>query len=243
MLDVRTEWVNLSQTVREGEQIGVHRPPRIETHRLTPDISVTSLAMDVHASTHVDAACHTVPGDRSIDSYSLGELVGPGVVLDVRSAGEGPITAERLTAGGAEIRDGDVVFACCGFAGRFGTSEYFAEHPYLSADAAELLVQRRVRMFGIDAPTPDLPGPKRDEPFELPIHARLVGAGVLIVENLGGELASLVGQRLLLGILPLAVRGSDGGPGVAFGLRLSAANGRAGPSRPNGNAQPVSGTP
>lgn len=226
---MRPEWINLSQPVMETEHMGTHGSPKIDVESINGhdrSISVTSLTMSAHSGTHMDAASHITPGGRSMDTYSISELVGPGVVLDVQCEDGVAVTAERLLEGGASISEGDVVFVHTGFAKHFGTRRYFNEHPYLSVDAAELLIGLKVRMVGMDTPTPDMPLLKRDAPFDLPIHVRLVEANVLIVENLGGELSELVGQRLLLGILPLAVHGGDGGPGVAFGLRLEADNHR-----------------
>ncbi|KAH6914696.1 cyclase [Coprinopsis sp. MPI-PUGE-AT-0042] len=47
--------------------------------------SVHTLGIGSHAGTHVDAPCHFVEGGRSIDQIPLDELVGRGLVVDIRA--------------------------------------------------------------------------------------------------------------------------------------------------------------
>jgi kynurenine formamidase len=83
-------------------------------------------------------------------------------------------------------------------------------HPYLSVDAAEWMVKKGIKMFGIDCITVDLPTPLRPKGFDFPVHKTLLGNDVLIAENVA-NLGSIVGKRTRIMALPLRVKGSDAG--------------------------------
>ncbi len=81
-------------------------------------------------------------------------------------------------------------------------------HPYLSIDAAEWIVGKGVKLFGIDCITVDLPTPMRQKGFEYPVHKILLGNGVLIAENVA-NLGKIAGKKNRILALPLKVKGSD----------------------------------
>ncbi len=172
-------------------------------------IVITHIAMSAHMGTHVDAARHFFPDGAAIDDYPLDRFHGPGVVLDVRRRGVVGVTAEEVA--GRDIRPGDFVLFCFGYGELFGTPDY-AEHPYLTAEVADLLIDRGAAVVGVDVLTPDMPAGARGPDFDWPVHHRLLGNDVLIIENLGPNLAGLVGQRVEVSAAPLAIRGSDGAP-------------------------------
>lgn len=198
-----------------------HREPVLEVELFdlhNSHVSITSMSTGAHVGTHVDAPRHFFPDGSTIDAYPLSHFVGPGVVLDLTRHGAVPITREDLLAAPQPIRRGDIVFIYCGYAEKFATPHY-ATHPYLAPDAAELMVERNVRIVGTDTVTPDIPVSLRGADFHYPIHHTLLEAGVLIVENLGPGLRRVLNERLTLGIFPLRLVGGDGAPGTAFALR------------------------
>jgi kynurenine formamidase len=83
-------------------------------------------------------------------------------------------------------------------------------HPYFSVDAAEWMVQKGIKMVGIDCITVDLPTPLRPKGFAFPVHKTLLGNGVLIAENVA-NIGSIVGKKTRIMALPLRVKGSDAG--------------------------------
>lgn len=172
-------------------------------------ISITHMAMSAHMGTHVDAPRHFFPDGPSIDSYGIERFHGPGVVVDVRRTGVTAVTAAEIS--GADIQADDFVLLCFGYGALFGTPGY-VDHPYLDADAAELLVERGISLLGVDVLTPDMPESARDADFDWPVHHRLLGADILIIENLGVGLECLVGRRVQVAAAPLAIRGADGAP-------------------------------
>jgi kynurenine formamidase len=204
--------VDLSQPIWTGmprirvlPEVAVQPVRRIsEGHPL----NISELRLATHAGTHVDAPWHFVPNGRTIDQIPLSELCGSAVVVPVNRKAREPIPAADLEASPEPIRPGDIVVLATGWGARFESAEY-EEHPYVSEDAAQWLVQRRVKMLGLDLITVDLPQAMRPTPFAYPVHHTLLENDVLIIENLT-NLDPLRGRRVQLYAFPLAVRGADG---------------------------------
>ena len=116
------------------------------------------VTLSTHAGTHVDAPSHYGPADeglaRTIEGVPLSWLFGPGVVLDVRGASrvEGvraPDVEVELERIGHDLRPGDIVLVWTGT--NLKEPGYDVRHAGLRRDATELLVDRGVRLIGIDA--------------------------------------------------------------------------------------------
>jgi arylformamidase len=91
-------------------------------------------------------------------------------------------------------------------------------HPYLSVDAANCLVDLRVKIIGMDTITPDIPIPMRPEGFDFPVHRILLGKDILVIETLGRNLRQLLAKRLTIGAFPLRIKRADGAPCPVLGL-------------------------
>ena len=209
-----SELVDLSQPYfSDMSTSGPHGAPIFTTRGLelpnAKGIAITHIAMSAHMGTHVDAPRHFFPDGATIDQYPIERFHGTGIVLDVRRRGIVPVRAEEIA--GSDVRPGDFVLFCFGYGELFGTRHY-SEHPYLSVEVADLLIERGAAVVGVDVLTPDAPEASRDSGFGWPVHRRLLGNDVLIIENLGPNLAGLVGRRVRISAAPLAIRGADGAP-------------------------------
>jgi arylformamidase len=218
-------WVDLGQPWSDHMSFGpVHGRPRLEMETAWRDdhdancvVSVTRLSASAHTGTHVDAPRHFFADGPSIDDLPLEAFIGDGVVLDLVRPPGGPVTADDLGSATPRIEAGDIVFLRLGFGERFGDDAY-RDHPYVTEDAARMLVDRGIRMLGVDTLSPELPHHRRAAGFEFPVHRLLLGAGVLIVENLGPGLRTVAGTRTKLAAIPVRIEGGDAGPAAALGL-------------------------
>lgn len=172
-------------------------------------LNVTELSLPCHAGTHVDAPIHIVPGGKSIEELPLEAFVGGGAVIAVKKDGGQEITAKDLEHSGVAVGRGDILMLYTGWDEKFESPEYNM-HPYLSVDAAEWMVQKQIKMLGVDCITVDLPTPLRPKGFDFPVHKTLLGNGVLIAENVT-NLGSIVGKKTRIMAFPLRVKGSDAG--------------------------------
>jgi kynurenine formamidase len=139
------------------------------------------LNLTSHSGTHIDAPFHMLREGKKLDEFPLEHFIGEGIVLDIRE-GEPDLS---------EIKEGDIVLFCAG------------EDGALSEKTALGLLDKKVKMVGIDSPSPDKP------PFE--IHKLLMKNDILIVENLF-NLERILGKRCMLYILPLKLRDADAAP-------------------------------
>ncbi|MEU6131749.1 cyclase family protein [Saccharopolyspora sp. NPDC047091] len=124
-------------------------------------ISNETVTLTTHTGTHMDAPLHYGPVSggapaKSIDQVPLEWCFGPGVRLDLRHVPPGDgITVEQvreaLSACGHRLRAGDIVLLWTGADALWGTPEYLTEYPGLTGAATAYLVERGVRVIGIDA--------------------------------------------------------------------------------------------
>jgi kynurenine formamidase len=119
-----------------------------------------------HTGTHVDAPYHYGPISegkpaRTIDHVPLEWCFAPGVVLDVRhkAAGEFITVADLQTALARidyQLRPLDIVLLQTGADKRMNSPDYFAQ-PGLGREGVLWLVEKGVKVIGIDAYTLDRP--------------------------------------------------------------------------------------
>ena len=210
-------WIDLSQPLRERTPDGRRLPlRRIETHRKEVHfidgkdvVSSSDLLITAHSATHIEAPRHFYRKGKALDEYPLETFQGEGVVLNVVKKPLSAILAEEL-AMEAPVRENDIVLLHTGWGARYGRRDY-ERHPYLHSSAAQWLVERKVKIVGIDAPSVDLPGPLRTSLFNWPIHRLLLAEGILIVEHLG-NLEKVSGRRLFISAFPLLVPGVESAP-------------------------------
>ena len=172
--------------------------------------NVQRVTFPTHAGTHVDAPRHVLAGGATVDEYPLSRLTGDGVVLGVDVDTSRAVGRSDLRGVDA-MRDGDCVLLSFGWADHAGTERYH-RYPWCSTELADWLLDREVSLLGLDTLSPDEPRSTRHpdaDPY--PVHRRLLGAGVPIVENLADP-SALVGERVEVVCAPFHLRGGDGAP-------------------------------
>ncbi|GGM52788.1 cyclase [Longimycelium tulufanense] len=124
-------------------------------------ISNETVTLTTHTGTHMDAPLHYGPFSaglpaKSIDEVPLEWCYGDGVVLDVRKVPPGEsIEVEHLLEAAAAARHeptaGDIVLLWTGADALWGSPDYLTSYSGLSGAATAFLVERGVRVIGIDA--------------------------------------------------------------------------------------------
>jgi kynurenine formamidase len=166
------------------------------------------ISLGTHTGTHVDAPFHFFADGDRLDVLPVSRLVGGGVRLDLTGRCENsPICAAELRRAAPQLTPGDFVLVMTGWDRFWGTPRYF-RHPYLAPDCGRWLVDCGAGLVGLDTPSPDRTG---GGPGDYPVHRQLLGAGVLIVENLCG-LWRIPALRGTYAFLPLKLKGADGAP-------------------------------
>jgi arylformamidase len=162
-------------------------------------VNLTRMDFGLHSGTHVDAPAHFIEGASGVDSVPLESLVGPCVVVEAPDLSRESVA---LAPEGAKR----VLF-------KTPNSELWAQDEFaevfarLDGEAAALLVERGVRLVGVDYLSVG------DEAA----HHALLEAGVVPVEGL--DLRGVEPGSYQLICLPLRVVGADGAPARAILIR------------------------
>lgn len=194
-----------------GPTIGAHltREDSRQRYAAGTEFHIGCISMVGNTGTYLD-----VPFHRFADGYDLADLdvarvAGlPAVVVD--GAPTGPTGPDRFEA--ADLA-GRAVLVRTGWSRRFGTDGYGDEsHPYLSAEAADLLAHRGAALVGIDSVNVD-----GTSTGDRPVHTTLLRAGIPIVEHLT-RLDVLGAAQFSFTAVPPAVRGLGTFPVRAFAV-------------------------
>ena len=172
---------------------------------------VTRLTLGSHAGTHLDAPRHVLSDGVSLDCIPPEQFWGQAVVADC-TACRSAITAADLEPALASAGTADILLLRTGRDRLWGQPDYFTGYPVPDESAVELLCTGHWRLLGMDCPSPDAPNDA-----DLSNHRALLGAGVLILENLRG-LDRLPRTPFSFCALPLLWSDADGAPARAIAL-------------------------
>jgi arylformamidase len=166
--------------------------------------NVSRLEMSVHTGTHVDAPFHFLSGGETVENLLLDVLIGGVQVVELPESVD-EITREVLKTVHLTKGVERVLFKTRNsYYWKMGTQEFQEGFVGIDEGAARLLVEKGVRLVGIDylsvAPF------KRSRPT----HEVLLEAKMVIIEGL--DLSGVSAGEYTLYCLPLKLRHTDGAP-------------------------------
>jgi kynurenine formamidase len=185
---------------------------------------VTSVVLNCHSFTHVDARRHYFGDGATIEATPLDDVVGDAAVIDLMDvAPNEAIGPEKLAARFAHVRDGDKILFKSGWDQKrsFRTKEFWLDAPYLTREAALFLKDKGVRTVAYDFPQDYvirllLHGEIR--PIEEHVtHDILLRAGVHMIEYVVNT-SALSADRVLLSAAPLKIPNADGAPARVYAI-------------------------
>jgi arylformamidase len=203
-------WIDISAPIYSGM---VHWPdnPAVRIERMQ-DLSrgdaanVSKLEMGAHTGTHMDAPRHFFADGAGLDEMPLDAAIGPARVI--RIAHPQAILPAELE--GHDLQAGErVLFRTRNSDRCWNTDQFVEDFVYISAAAAQFLVDKQVRTVGIDYIS--VGGYVYDG---VETHQILLGAGLWLIEGL--NLAAVEPGAYELVCLPLRVAGADGAPARAI---------------------------
>jgi len=162
--------------------------------------NVSRISMSSHCGSHIDVSLHYNDHGVSVDHLPLTLLMGNALVADLRGHTEIDAKAlARLPLAGVErllLRtDNSLLWDREGF---------YEEYVHLTKDGAAFLVEKKIRLVGIDY----LSIERFDGDGE--VHRLLLGNGTVVLEGL--NLDGIEGGEYELICLPLKIKGGDGAP-------------------------------
>ncbi len=199
------KFLDVSLPIRPGMVVWPGDPPvELET---VPEIAaegfyVSRLSMGTHTGTHVDPPSHVFPEAPGADELPLDLLIGRCYVADLRGVEE--VDAAVLEKAGIPAGAARVLLRTDNSDWIRDATAFSEDFVALAPEGAEWLLERGVRLVGIDALS--------IEAFDGDgtVHHRLLGAGVVVVEGLALDEAEPGEYEMLC--LPLRISGGNGAP-------------------------------
>ena len=171
--------------------------------------NVSQLRLGAHTGTHVDAPYHFLGGEAAtVEQLPLNMLTGRAYVLHLADEVD-LITTSVLEQAGIPPRTRRLLLKTRNSAlWARKENEFQTDFVALSADGAQYLVDRRVRLVGVDYLSV--------APFDqsVPTHEILLKADIIVLEGL--NLSEVSQGRYALYCLPLKIAGCDGAPARAI---------------------------
>jgi arylformamidase len=202
---------DVSMPLREGMPVYEGNPPyrRIITHVLGKDgapVNQSRFELGAHCGTHIDAPLHFEKDGYATDSVPLDHLVGPARLLhflhqdSIDRADLEPLDWTDVQRVLFRTRNSDHWVKSVSFDRNFA---------YLTGPAAQFLVERRLKLVGIDSLGIEKFGSK-----DHPAHHALLRSGVTILEGL--YLTDVPAGDYTLFCGPLRILGGEGAPARAL---------------------------
>ena len=185
-------------------------PPTVERLMYIPQhmANVEMLHINTHTGTHIDVPYHFFPEGDTLEKVPVERFIGEGVVVDISHKGDKEaVTAADLDKIAGHVKKDDIVMLYTGRGKDRGFNQrYLKDWPSVDESGAKWFVQKGVKLLGTDGLGIEMYG------FQKPVvHKALLGAGIIIAEEVYLEdVAKLGTRRLTYLCLPLVLKGAGG---------------------------------
>jgi kynurenine formamidase len=172
------------------------------------EFQIGKIEMVTNTGTYIDCPFHRYAHGKDTSEISLEAFVDlEGIVI--RADYQRSLAIDKDAFMNKDLR-GRAVLVHTGWAQHWNTPAYYENHPFLTADAADYLLECGARLVGIDSHNiDDTRGKTR------PVHSTLLGGEILIVEHLC-NLESLPDEGFTFSAVPPKFKGVGTFPVRAF---------------------------
>jgi arylformamidase len=166
---------------------------------------LSNLTLNCHAGTHIDVSSHFILGEKRIDDYPIQKFILPAIVIDI--ADEESIKPAELSE--VDINEGDALLfktsnSRTGIARSGVPSDKWV---YMSPEAADFCIEKKISLIGIDYVAPEKPGATIEAAI---IHQKLLAHHIMIMESIA--LDDVFPGKYTLFCLPLKIKGAEASP-------------------------------
>ena len=165
------------------------------------EYNLTWLSMSAHTGTHADMPLHFVSGGAACNDIALTHFFGPARVM--RFAVTSNICKADLEP--LDIQAGDIILLNTGQSAKMRQGKLSHDFIALTLEAAEYLVEMKIKTVGIDYLSIDPCGAA-----DFAVHKALLGNGIAVLEGL--VLEDVPEGTYTLSALPLKIPNGDGSP-------------------------------
>ena len=213
------KYIDLSHTIKDGEITYKGLPAPIICDYLSrkdseahyekgTSFQIGKIEMVSNTGTYIDCPFHRYEDGKDLSAIELNQLANlEGVLIKVPYQQKLSIGVEHFE--GKKLSK-KAVLVFTGWSNLWQTDQYFENHPYLTAEAAEFLKENDVALVGIDSYNIDNTNAKTR-----PVHSILLKNEILIVEHLN-NLESLEGRNFTFSAVPPKIEGFGTFPVRAF---------------------------
>jgi arylformamidase len=205
--------IDMSHSVTNGMPVFPGIPPVVLKPIATVDsdgFNELHLELTTHIGTHIDCPRHIFNGGFDT-TEEISKFFGKGIVINCLDTGP-EIPFSYIKKMETLIDQSEFVLLYTGWDKYWSNSGYFENFPVLSIEAVDYLLKFPLKGTGIDAPSFD-----RIDSVALPVHNRLLGKGVILIENLT-NLQGMMNTHFMFSCLPLKIENGDGCPVRAAGI-------------------------
>lgn len=134
-------------------------------------VELESFTSSTHSGTHIDAPGHFTTNKKSILEISVESFFNKAICINVNN--ESVIKTAHLKELDQDI---SAILFYTGFEEKINQDEYFKYYPEIDFKFAQFIVDKKIKIIGIDSPSVD------KIPFK--VHKLLLKNDILIIENL-----------------------------------------------------------
>lgn len=170
-----TEYIDLTRLIQDGlKAYPGDRNTILKKSKFLEKDSYNNYLLEtgMHTGTHIDSPMHLTDSPDFLYEYPLDCFIGHGVIIDAEELKEDKNGKKFHT----KIKDRDIVLLYTGKSKLFGSDEYFEYAPDISEAFLNLLIEKNIKMLGMDCSSPDK--------FPFPVHKKLFSNKTLMIENL-----------------------------------------------------------
>ncbi|HET9406365.1 MAG TPA: cyclase family protein [Candidatus Sulfotelmatobacter sp.] len=171
------------------------------------EFQIGKIEMVANTGTYIDSPFHRYASGRDLSQLRLSDLADlPAIKITCK---------DRQTIDSSCFRSvtelaGKAVLVETGWSRHWNTPAYYEGHPFLTEDAAQLFVERKVALVGIDSHNID-----DVQDLRRPVHSILLGCEIPIVEHMT-NLAFVPEHDFRFFAVPVKVKGFGTFPVRAF---------------------------
>jgi arylformamidase len=172
--------------------------------------NTTKLLFGSHCGTHIDAPAHFIKDGRTIDQIGLDELVGPVSIFDFSHLHNNEeITVKMLE----NLTITPKIIFYFNWAKYFHDQKsFYSNYPFISDEACDFLIEKKVRLIGMDTPSPDDSRIKLGSENDSKIHKKLLSANIILIEYLNNLDKLNDYSNWIISAMPLKLENCDGSP-------------------------------
>ena len=204
----KSNWIDISIPYRDkmlhwpGDP--VPRVERIKDRDKGDPVTLTEIQIIDHVGTHVDAPLHFMAGGATIDKMPLEATIGRARVIEIKD----PVSIELKEVEPYNIRRGErILFKTRNSTRCYKTDEFIGDYVYISLDVAKYLVEKGIRVIGLDYISI---GKFGDDTNLGGTHTTFLNGGVYILEGI--NLAKVKPGRYDMICAPILLEKGDAAP-------------------------------